>query len=116
MCRATISVQIDNVLVPPSLRAAVAGFKPEQTDQGSTAPNIVETAVGTDSLKELVAALNLPGQQGVLDALGSKGPFTVLAPTNGGFDALKTLKDADGMSLYDFVTKGENAAVLVKIA
>ena len=77
---------------------------------------IVETAVATDSLKNLVTALTLPGQKAVLDALKGTGPFTVFAPTNGGFEALKTLKNADGLSLYDFVTKAENAAILVRNA
>ena len=97
------------MLVPPSLRAAVADFKPAMKP-------IVETAIATPSLKNLVTALTLPGQKAVLDALKGNGPFTVFAPTNGGFEALKTLKNADGLSLYDFVTKAENAGVLVRNA
>ena len=79
-------------------------------------PNIVEAAIATDSLSGLVGALTLPGQKPVFDALQGSGPFTVFAPTNGGFEALKTLKNPDGLSLYDFVTKAENAAVLVRTA
>jgi len=105
---------VDNVLVPPSLRDAVAAFtadaEPKPADKG-----IVELAVATESLSGLVGALTLPGQKAVLDALGGDGPFTVFAPTNGGFEALKTLKNADGVSLYDFVTKSENAAILTQI-
>ena len=100
------------MLVPPSLRDAVAAFtadaEPKPADKG-----IVELAVATESLSGLVGALTLPWQKAVLDALGGDGPFTVFAPTNGGFEALKTLKNADGVSLYDFVTKSENAAILV---
>merc|ERR1712054_235442 len=104
---------IDSVLVPPSLLDAVAAFKPAKVDAAK--PNIVATAQATPDLSALVTALTLPGQADVLAALQGAGPFTVFAPTNGGFEALKTLKNADGISLYDFVTRPANAAVLTKI-
>ena len=104
--------QIDTVLIPPSLRDTVATFKPIATD---AAKNIVATAQATPSLKGLVGALTLEGQKAVLAALQGDGPFTVFAPTNGGFDALKSLKNDAGLSLYDFVTKPESAAVLVRM-
>ena len=63
-----------------------------------------------------MGALTLEGQKAVLAALQGAGPLTVFAPTNGGFEALRSLKNGAGMSLYDFVTKPENAAVLVRTA
>merc|ERR1711968_219239 len=76
---------------------------------------IVETAQATAQLSSLVTALTLEGQKEVLGVLSGDGPFTVFAPTNGGFEALKTLKNADGVTLYDFVTNADNAAILTKI-
>merc|ERR1712078_824292 len=92
---------INNVLVPPSLRTAVADFKADMKK------SIVATAQQTDALSGLVTALTLPGQKPVLEALQGDGPFTVFAPTTRGFEALKRLENQDGTTLYDFVTKGE---------
>lgn len=47
--------------------------------------DIVQTAVATDQLSTLVAAVQAAG---LVDALSAPGPFTVFAPTNGAFDAL----------------------------
>lgn len=47
--------------------------------------NIVETAVATDSLSTLVAAVTAAD---LVDTLSSDGPFTVFAPTNDAFAAL----------------------------
>merc|ERR1711988_154589 len=96
---------IDSVIVPPTLKAAVAGFKPP----------IVALAQATDDLKTLVTALTQPGQEAVLKALGGTGPFTVFAPSNAAFNKLKALKNSAGVSLLDHVLKPENAAVLTKI-
>merc|ERR1719453_2336466 len=73
--------------------------------------SIVATAQATDSLSALVTALTLESQKEVLGVLSGDGPFTVFAPTNGGFEALKTLKNDAGMTLYDYVTAPEQAAV-----
>lgn len=47
--------------------------------------NIVELAVGTESLSTLVTAVKAAG---LVETLSSEGPFTVFAPTNEAFDAL----------------------------
>ena len=47
--------------------------------------NIVELAVGTESLSTLVAAVQAAG---LVDVLAGEGPFTVFAPTNEAFAAL----------------------------
>lgn len=49
------------------------------------APTIVETAVATDALSTLVAAVQAAELAGVLSG---EGPFTVFAPTNDAFAAL----------------------------
>jgi uncharacterized surface protein with fasciclin (FAS1) repeats len=46
---------------------------------------IVETAIATEDLSTLVAALKAAD---LVEALSSEGPFTVFAPTNAAFDAL----------------------------
>ena len=47
--------------------------------------NIVELAVGTESLSTLVAAVKAGG---LVETLSGKGPFTVFAPTDEAFAAL----------------------------
>jgi uncharacterized surface protein with fasciclin (FAS1) repeats len=47
--------------------------------------NIVELAVGTESLSTLVTAVKAAG---LVETLSGKGPFTVFAPTNAAFEAL----------------------------
>ncbi|WKV11327.1 fasciclin domain-containing protein [Marivirga harenae] len=47
--------------------------------------NIVELAVGTESLSTLVTAVKAAG---LVETLSGKGPFTVFAPTNKAFEAL----------------------------
>ena len=89
---------------------------PAPTPTPTIPPTVVAAALATPSLSSLVTALTLDGQKDVLDALGGDGPFTVFAPTNDGFDALKSLTNDDGLSLYDFVTSADNAAVLVRNA
>ncbi|BAO54737.1 fasciclin domain-containing protein [Nonlabens marinus] len=46
---------------------------------------IVETAIATEDLSTLVAAVKAAD---LVDALSSEGPFTVFAPTNTAFEAL----------------------------
>jgi uncharacterized surface protein with fasciclin (FAS1) repeats len=46
---------------------------------------IVETAIATEDLSTLVAAVKAAD---LVEALSSEGPFTVFAPTNAAFDAL----------------------------
>lgn len=46
---------------------------------------IVETAIATDALSTLVAAVKAAD---LVETLSSEGPFTVFAPTNDAFDAL----------------------------
>lgn len=47
--------------------------------------NIVELAVGTESLSTLVTAVKAAG---LVETLSGNGPFTVFAPTNAAFEAL----------------------------
>jgi uncharacterized surface protein with fasciclin (FAS1) repeats len=47
--------------------------------------NIVELAVGTESLSTLVTAVKAAG---LVETLSGDGPFTVFAPTNAAFEAL----------------------------
>merc|ERR1711907_157752 len=61
------------------------------------------------------AALCTEGQEPVLKALSDPGPFTVFAPNNAAFEKLKTLKNDAGTTLYDFVLKPANSAILTKI-
>lgn len=58
----------------------------------TSAPNIVQTAVGSKDHTTLVEAVKAAG---LVDALSNAGPFTVFAPTNAAFDKLPkgTLED-----------------------
>ena len=76
--------------------------------------SIVALAQATPSLSGLVSALTLQSQRPVLDYLMGPGPFTVFAPTNTAFEALKKLRNPQGISLYDFVM-GPGRDVLVSI-
>lgn len=49
------------------------------------ADTIAEIAAGNDDFSTLVAAADAAG---LVETLGSEGPFTVFAPTNAAFDAL----------------------------
>ena len=51
----------------------------------TSAPNIVQVAVGSKDHTTLVAAVKAAG---LVDALSNAGPFTVFAPTNAAFDKL----------------------------
>ncbi|TMM55947.1 fasciclin [Maribacter algarum] len=95
---------IDKVLLPQSAVDFVTSLRLK---------TIVEIAVETDDLSLLVDAL-VQANAGLVEALGSEGPFTVFAPTNHAFvDLLKALGD-DYHSLADFDTE-EEKALLVKV-
>ena len=51
----------------------------------TSAPNIVQVAVGSKDHTTLVTAVKAAG---LVDALSNAGPFTVFAPTNAAFDKL----------------------------
>ncbi len=92
----------------------VASFVPAPAAPLSTSlPSIVELAQSSAELSSLVGALSLSGQSAVLATLSGSGPFTVFAPTNRAFDALKMLYNSEGVSLYEYVTADANSAVLV---
>lgn len=74
---------------------------------------IVEIAVETDDLSLLVNALTQVNA-GLVEALGSEGPFTVFAPTNHAFTELLEILGDDYHSLADFDTEAE-IALLVDI-
>ncbi|MEM9326670.1 MAG: fasciclin domain-containing protein [Bacteroidota bacterium] len=67
--------------------------------------NIVELAVGTESLSTLVAAVKAGG---LVETLSGNGPFTVFAPTN---DAFNNLPDG----VLESLLKPENKDKLVAI-
>jgi uncharacterized surface protein with fasciclin (FAS1) repeats len=74
---------------------------------------IVEIAVETNDLSLLVEAL-VQANAGLVETLGTEGPFTVFAPTNAAFVALLGLLGDDFHSLADFDTEAEKA-LLVKV-
>lgn len=69
--------------------------------------NIVELAVGTESLSTLVTAVKAAG---LVETLSGEGPFTVFAPTNDAFAALPAgvledlLKPENKQSLINVLT------------
>ena len=67
--------------------------------------DIVDTAVGAGTFKTLVAAVKAAD---LVDTLKSKGPFTVLAPTDEAFAKLPA-------GTVEMLLKPENKAKLVKI-
>lgn len=76
----------------------------------TSAPNIVQTAVGSKDHTTLVAAVKAAE---LVDALSNAGPFTVFAPTNAAFDKLpagtvdgllKPEKKADLTSVLEYHT------------
>jgi uncharacterized surface protein with fasciclin (FAS1) repeats len=67
--------------------------------------NIVELAVGTESLSTLVAAVKAGG---LVETLSGKGPFTVFAPTNEAFAALPA-------GTLEMLLKPENKDKLVAV-
>lgn len=67
--------------------------------------NIVELAVGTESLSTLVAAVKAGG---LVETLSGKGPFTVFAPTNEAFAKLPE-------GVVEMLLKPENKDKLVAV-
>jgi uncharacterized surface protein with fasciclin (FAS1) repeats len=67
--------------------------------------NIVELAVGTESLSTLVAAVKAGG---LVETLSGKGPFTVFAPTNEAFNNLPA-------GTLDMLLKPENKDKLIAV-
>jgi len=84
---------IDKVLLP-------------QTIVDALQPNIVELAIATDDLSLLVTALQ-QADAGLVELLGTEGPFTVFAPTNDAFTTLLDDLGDDYTSLADFDTSEE---------
>ncbi|MCL5246972.1 fasciclin domain-containing protein [Cellulophaga sp. 20_2_10] len=87
---------IDKVLLP---QAAVDFIASQQ-------PTIVELAIATNDLSILVGALQ-QADAGLVDLLGTEGPFTVFAPTNDAFAALLDELGDDYNELADFDTEDE---------
>jgi uncharacterized surface protein with fasciclin (FAS1) repeats len=67
---------------------------------------IVETAIATDALSTLVAAVKAAD---LVETLSGPGPFTVFAPTNDAFDALP---DGTVATLLKPENKGQLAGIL----
>ncbi|MEM8525796.1 MAG: fasciclin domain-containing protein [Bacteroidota bacterium] len=88
---------INQVILPPSVIA--------EMEAAANAKNIVELAVGSESLSTLVAAVKAGG---LVETLSGEGPFTVFAPTNDAFAALP-----DGV--LDMLLKPENKDKLTAI-
>ena len=88
---------INQVILPPSVIA--------EMEAAANAKNIVELAVGSESLSTLVAAVQAGG---LVETLSGEGPFTVFAPTNDAFAALP-----DGV--LDMLLKPENKDKLAAI-
>ena len=82
-------------------------------DQRAMGPNqnIIESALGTESLSSLTAALTMADENkgsNLIGTLSSEGSFTVLAPTDEAFAGL--LQQLEGFdSLEDFDTESEKA-------
>lgn len=67
--------------------------------------NIVDLAVGTESLSTLVAAVKAGG---LVETLSGTGPFTVFAPTNEAFNNLSA-------GTLDMLLKPENKDKLIAV-
>ena len=85
--------------------------------------NIVENAVNSEDYTTLVAAIKAAG---LVEALQSKRPFTIFAPTNTAFDKLpagtvdtllktEKLKTLQKIHTYHFVAGKMNAADIAKV-
>lgn len=95
---------IDKVLLPQAALDFVASL---------SLKTIVEIAVETDDLSLLVGALQ-QANAGLVETLGTDGPFTVFAPTNEAFIAVLDALGNDYNSLGDFDTQ-EEKDLLVQI-
>ena len=76
-----------------------------QYKSGKSKKDIVDTAVATDSLSTLVAAVKAAG---LVDTLKGSGPFTVFAPANDAFAALPA-------GTVDTLLLPENKPALTKV-
>ena len=76
-----------------------------QYKSGKSKKDIVDTAVATDSLSTLVAAVKAAG---LVDTLKGAGPFTVFAPANDAFAALPA-------GTVDSLLLPENKSALTKV-
>ncbi|WP_297707103.1 fasciclin domain-containing protein, partial [uncultured Eudoraea sp.] len=93
---------IDKVLLPQSAIDFVTSL---------SLKSIVEIAVETDDLSLLVEALQ-QANAGLVELLGTEGPFTVFAPDNHAFTALLDALGDDYHSLSDFDTEDEKALLV----
>lgn len=87
----------------PATEVATVGQSGVQDE--TSAPNIVQTAIGSKDHTTLVAAVKAGD---LVDALSNAGPFTVFAPTNAAFDKLPA-------GTVDGLLKPEKKADLVNI-
>ena len=70
---------------PTSETTEVSSGGQENVVDENSAPNIVQTAMGSKDHTTLVAAVKAAG---LVTSLSNAGPFTVFAPTNAAFDKL----------------------------
>ncbi len=97
---------IDKVLLPQAVLDVL----------NAPTTNIVETAIATDALSSLVAALQKADENDGTDlvgALSGEGPFTVFAPTNDAFAEL--LASLDGFDTLDDFDTDEERDLLATI-
>lgn len=87
---------INKVLLPQEILDALNGEEEPGT--------LVDIVVATESLSVLEAAVK---KAGLVETLGSEGPFTVLAPTDDAFVALLDILGEDYNELDDFDTEAE---------
>jgi uncharacterized surface protein with fasciclin (FAS1) repeats len=81
------SLSLGAVAAAGTLLAACGGSDdPAPTAPAAPTKNIVQLAQETGALSTLVAAV---GKANLVETLSGKGPFTVFAPTNAAFDALR---------------------------
>lgn len=85
---------------------AVAHQHGHHAARAATAPNIVQTAMGTGVHNTLVAAVKAAG---LVDTLSSPGPFTVFAPTD---TAFAKLPDGTVATLVKPQNKGKLGKIL----
>ena len=92
---------IDKVLLPQEVLNALNNDDDDEEEESGT---LVDIVVETESLSVLEAAVV---KAGLVETLGSEGPFTVFAPGNEAFVALLDILGDDYNSLDDFDTEAE---------
>ncbi|MEM9235054.1 MAG: fasciclin domain-containing protein, partial [Pseudomonadota bacterium] len=112
-----------SILAATAALSLVAGGAMAADHHKKSKMTIVETAVATDSLSTLVAAVKAAD---LVDTLNGDGPFTVFAPTNDGFAAIQSTVDTllepenkkalQGVLTYHVVAGKVKAGDLVKMA